>query len=204
MDNYQNQLSSTDYLQALRNKLFDFRTNPELASFNREIRSSLNIGPNELTCEGRIAAWQLFLGIDTSSEEYKTHIELFHELVSVSPEKKSVQEQVESTLAKDVNRTFSSLKLFTSDPKQGHNKLFNVLKVYSIYDPDVGYVQGLSFIAAMILLQLRYLQNEQEEQELGWMIFMKVMQVDEWRRLYTQQTPKLFELTKHTREHIIK
>ena len=40
---------------------------------------------------------------------------------------------------KDVYRTFSSLKLFTQNPKTGDNKLFNVLKVYSIYDIDIEY-----------------------------------------------------------------
>ena len=90
-------------------------------------------------------------------------MELFHELVGVIPEPGSAQEKVESLLSKDVCRTFSSMKLFTQSPKSGTNKLFNVLKVYSIYDPDVGYVQGLSFIAAMILIQMMHLQDSQQE-----------------------------------------
>ncbi len=54
-------------------------------------------------------------------------------------EPKSEQAAVENMLTKDVYRTFSSLKLFGQNPNTGQNKLFNVLKVYSLYDTDVGY-----------------------------------------------------------------
>ena len=124
-------------------------------------------------------------------------MDLFHSLVGVKPDSKSTQEGIENLLMKDVCRTFSSLKLFNQDPKTGKNKLFNVLKVYSIYDIDIGYTQGMSFICAMILINVNF------DEELAWVIFMKVMQVDEWRRLYTYQTPKLFELTKEVRDFII-
>lgn len=118
---------------------------------------SLNMGPNNgLTQEGRSAAWQLFLGIDTESEEYINQVELFQSLVNVKPDPKSTQEGMENLLMKDVYRTFSSLKLFTQNPKTGENKLFNVLKVYSIYDIEIGYTQGMSFICALILINVNF------------------------------------------------
>lgn len=57
----------------------------------------------------------------------------------------------------DVNRTFRSfnLKFLSSDPYKGKNKLYNLLKVYAlILDPDIGYTQGMNFIAAYILMHV--------------------------------------------------
>ena len=46
---------------------------------------------------------------------------------------------MESMLVKDVYRTFGKLKLFTESTASGKNRLFNVLKAYSLYDPEIGY-----------------------------------------------------------------
>jgi len=43
-------------------------------------------------------------------------------------------------IGKDVFRTLPDLNLFREDFKTGHNKLFNLLKAYSCYDNEVGYV----------------------------------------------------------------
>ena len=67
--------------------------------------------------------------------------------------------------------------------------MFNVLKAYSLYDPELGYTQGLNFIAAMILFKV-------EDQTLAFVIMVKILQKDGWRHFYTDETPKLFEASK--------
>lgn len=60
----------------------------------------------------------------------------------------------------DVNRTFRpfNLKFISSDVFKGKNKLYNMLKVYAlILDPEIGYTQGMNFLAALILMNV---QNE--------------------------------------------
>lgn len=53
----------------------------------------------------------------------------------------------------DVSRTFQELKFFHGGgPLQG--PLFQILEAYGCYRPDVGYVQGMSYLAAMMLLNL--------------------------------------------------
>jgi hypothetical protein len=81
----------------------------------------------------------LILGIDVDSPEYWNHVELYEMFVSEKCEPKSPQATVESMLVKDVYRTFGKLKLFTENTGSGKNKLFNVLKAYSLYDPEIGY-----------------------------------------------------------------
>jgi hypothetical protein len=42
-----------------------------------------------------------------------------------------------------------------ADPASGKNKLYNLLKVYAlVLDPEIGYTQGMNFIAALILLHV--------------------------------------------------
>jgi hypothetical protein len=88
------------------------------------------------------------------------------------------------------------MNLFLQNPATGTNKLFNVLKVYSLYDPDVGYTQGMSFIAAIILMVI-------EDEALAWTVFVKILSVSsDWRRMFGENTPKLFEVSKNIRTWI--
>eukprot|EP00761_Pharyngomonas_kirbyi_P004679 gb/GECH01004684.1/.p1 GENE.gb/GECH01004684.1/~~gb/GECH01004684.1/.p1 ORF type:complete len:537 (+),score=115.46 gb/GECH01004684.1/:1-1611(+) len=51
----------------------------------------------------------------------------------------------------DLERTFPTLQFFQSEGPL-HTSLEEVLETYVKYRPDVGYVQGMSYIAAMLLL----------------------------------------------------
>ena len=90
----------------------------------------------------------------------------------------------------DVYRTFNTFKLkfLNNKVETGQNKLYNLLKVYAlILDPTVGYTQGMNFIAAIILM---HVPNE----ALACQIFTKLLQKDNWARMYICSTPKLFDL----------
>ncbi len=85
--------------------------------------------------------WQLMSASKNANleETYKTLLK------QTSPYEKSIQ--------KDINRTFPSHKFFQG--AIGQEGLFVVCKAYSLYDPDVGYTQGLAFIVATLLLNVR-------------------------------------------------
>ena len=53
----------------------------------------------------------------------------------------------------DLPRTFPQLKLFDSSGPF-HAKLKEVLETYACYRPDLGYVQGMSYIAALLCLYM--------------------------------------------------
>ncbi|KAM4031158.1 TBC1 domain family member 12 [Anomaloglossus baeobatrachus] len=53
----------------------------------------------------------------------------------------------------DISRTFPSLYIFQKGGPY-HDLLHSVLGAYTCYRPDVGYVQGMSFIAAVLILNL--------------------------------------------------
>lgn len=52
-------------------------------------------------------------------------------------------------------RTFPSHSYYSSPLGPGQLALFNLLKAYSLLDPEVGYCQGLSFVAGVLLLHVR-------------------------------------------------
>ncbi len=56
-------------------------------------------------------------------------------------------------------------------------------------------MQGLNFLAALILLKV-------EDQTLAFVILVKILQKDGWRRFYTNETPKLFEVSKVIKKYL--
>jgi len=58
-----------------------------------------------------------------------------------------------TTLGNDLPRTFAKLGLFG---EQGafHSELKEILEIYCKYRPDIGYVQGMSYIAALLCLYM--------------------------------------------------
>lgn len=59
-----------------------------------------------------------------------------------------------STILIITGRTFPCHSYFSSPLGPGQLALFNLLKAYSLLDPDVGYCQGLSFVAGVLLLHV--------------------------------------------------
>ncbi|XP_063313934.1 TBC1 domain family member 1 isoform X1 [Pelobates fuscus] len=54
----------------------------------------------------------------------------------------------------DLGRTFPTHPYFAAQLGAGQLSLYNILKAYSLLDPEVGYCQGLSFVAGILLLHM--------------------------------------------------
>ncbi|XP_055505289.1 TBC1 domain family member 12 isoform X1 [Leucoraja erinacea] len=64
----------------------------------------------------------------------------------------------------DVERSFPthcSLMGRSAEAKEGQAKLFRILSAYAEYNPQIGYCQGMSYIAAMLLMNM-------QEQDAFW------------------------------------
>ncbi|KAJ3299035.1 hypothetical protein HK104_010050 [Borealophlyctis nickersoniae] len=59
----------------------------------------------------------------------------------------------ERIIQRDIPRTFPKLDMFKEEGGEGQRKLYNLLKAYSIFDAEVGYCQGLSFVVGPLLMQ---------------------------------------------------
>jgi hypothetical protein len=113
----------------------------------------------------RPSAWSAIIGNDLKITEEL--FEIFKErgrLVRVGPrangdvaELRGVdQEQINKEhslrlIETDIPRTFPLLKIFHENGPL-HEPLVDVLQAYVAYRPDIGYVQGMSYLASMLLL----------------------------------------------------
>jgi len=57
-------------------------------------------------------------------------------------------------IKKDIHRTFPKHILFRDAAGAGQQSLFNVLKCYSLHDPNTGYCQGMGFVAGVLLMYM--------------------------------------------------
>lgn len=69
----------------------------------------------------------------------------------------------------DLGRTFPNHKYYKAALGIGQLSLFNILKAYSILDPELGYCQGLGFICGVLLLHVSQ-QNKSSK-----LIFCKIL-----------------------------
>lgn len=98
----------------------------------------------------------------------------------------------EQQIRADITRTFPSEKSIYAPEFQ--ESLFNVLKAFSLYDPDVGYCQGLSFVAALLLM------NIPEEQ--AFFMLIRLLKGHNLRSFYTEDMRgvrmRMFQMNKIT------
>ena len=86
-------------------------------------------------------AWQIF------AEKKKFYVpNLYKEL-----ESQPIKEDLEIVIMKDLDRTFPLIQFFREKYGNGQRQLYKVLSAYSKYNTEVGYVQGMGFIAAIFL-----------------------------------------------------
>lgn len=108
--------------------------------------------------------WQLLAGCN---EDEKSMIEAFRLLLSKdSP--------CENVILRDINRTFPGHAYFQDEA--GQQALYKLSKAYSIYDEEVGYCQGLSFLIASLLLHM--------PEEQAFNLLVKIMYRYEIREIY--------------------
>ncbi|GLT33986.1 hypothetical protein SLA2020_085360 [Shorea laevis] len=69
----------------------------------------------------------------------------------------------ELDIIRDISRTFPSHVFFQQRHGPGQRSLYNVLKAYSVFDREVGYVQGMGFLAGLLLLYM-------SEEDAFWLL----------------------------------
>ncbi|ORX89785.1 RabGAP/TBC, partial [Basidiobolus meristosporus CBS 931.73] len=89
----------------------------------------------------------------------------------------------EADIQLDLPRTFPRLEMFQKKAGEGQTRLFNVLKAYSVYDPEIGYAQGLGYIVAVLLIHM----TESE----AFSVFVRLMQSLDLREMFLVDLEKL-------------
>jgi hypothetical protein len=101
---------------------------------------------NDAPAKMRTELWMSKLH-SSSKDGGKTSAAVYQEYLGVT-----VDESVLSEIDKDTHRTFPGHVTLSS--KSGQNAMYNVLRAYAAFDPEVGYSQGMNFLVGMLLTYL--------------------------------------------------
>ncbi|KAL4091109.1 hypothetical protein QTP88_025849 [Uroleucon formosanum] len=102
------------------------------------------------------------------------------------------------TIQRDIHRTFPAHNFFKEAGGIGQDNLFHLTKAYAVYDTEVGYCQGLTFLAATLLLHM--------PEEQAFCVLLKLMYDYGLREFYKDGFEtvylKLYQLNKLMEEQI--
>ncbi|XP_075169117.1 USP6 N-terminal-like protein isoform X2 [Haematobia irritans] len=132
----------------------------------------------------RWPAWKKLLNVD---ESMSANEKVYDRMLNLARKYSTEVRQIDS----DVNRQFRDNLAFRERYSVKQVSLFNVLNAYSIYNPELGYCQGMACVAGVLLL---YMQEEEAFWALNALIVNEKFAM---HGLFIEGFPKLTRFLEH-------
>lgn len=117
--------------------------------------------------------WQRLTGASENSQSVEENYKIL--ITKETPDEK--------VIFRDIHRTFPAHEFFKESGGVGQEALYRIGKAYSVYDSEIGYCQGQSFLIAALLLQMP------EEQAFG--VLVEIMHKYQLRDMYKENFENL-------------
>ncbi len=125
--------------------------------------------------------WPLLLDVEQLRESKPN----LYESLCRSVEEEALNDDWEHTIEADVTRTMPLHALFWSGGAQvGVKSLRSILRAYARYQPEVGYCQGMSPVAAVFLMNA----NNEED---AFLMFSQFMEHYQYKKVFAEGFPKM-------------
>ena len=96
---------------------------------------------------------------------------------------KSINKNIDFAISQDLDRTFPECEFYKEKFGDGQKQLYKVLSNYSKYNEQVGYVQGMAFITAILLIYM--------DEEKAFFLLHSLMKKYNMENLYLPGFPDL-------------
>ncbi|XP_036333446.1 USP6 N-terminal-like protein isoform X2 [Rhagoletis pomonella] len=170
------------------------RTKIELERDKKWVKMLANWNPNNEKVRRRVfkgipdrmrwPAWKKLLNVD---ELIAANRDTYASMLALARKYSTEVRQIDS----DVNRQFRDNLAYRQRYSVKQCSLFNVLNAYSIYNPELGYCQGMACLAGVLLL---YMQEEEAFWALNQLIFDRKYAM---HGLFIEGFPKLTRFLEH-------
>ena len=142
---------------------------------------------------------KLFNSLKKELIDYKIESNIYNNILKIAEESKDSNKKylhVCDEISRDINRTFYTTKFVEGN---GKKMLFNILKALAFIRPEIGYCQGMNFIAGALI---NFIDNE----EKSFWIFLSFIDNFEMNFLYLKNMPdysiRVYQLKFYIKEYL--
>ena len=141
---------------------------------------------------------KLFNSLKKELIDYKIESNIYNNILKIAEESKDSNKKylhVCDEISRDINRTFYTTKFVEGN---GKKMLFNILKALAFIRPEIGYCQGMNFIAGALI-------NLIDNEEKCFWIFLSFIDNFEMNFLYLKNMPdysiRVYQLKFYIKEY---
>ena len=185
-------------LQVINKSFYSLLHSPIISKFY-SLKGLINTAENRLLFyESNINIQKLFNALKKELVDYKIESKIYINILKIAEESKITNKKfshVCDEINRDINRTFYTVKFVEGN---GKKMLINILTALAFIRPEIGYCQGMNFIAGALI---NFIDNE----EKCFWIFLSFIDNIEMNLLYLKNMPdysiRVYQLTYYIKEY---